>query len=294
MAKDIKKEFIEKIKEQTKDGIPSAHIPNSMTTPSKPYSFLWRPNNYRRQMRVGVKTNSTLNKIRGAIAKLSIGKHNNLLTIKNYRPNITIQYGRETLTGIWKQSIITKNIKQTYFIEADSTEELDKRINHHRDEIVYEIDEALLAFSRQFKILLPFEKIIWTRHEDWIKGEDYIDKIPEECIIHDTVFKKVYGQGIEFIGGKEKEGAGGIKNYIKNRVIEDFSPQIAEAIKEIVGTFRDSAIEPLTAQIELHLEVQRETLKTLKQMQEHFKPDKEDKLKRAKESYKRAFGKEWW
>ena len=63
------------------------------------------------------------------------------------------------------------------------------------------------------------------------KGEDYIDKIPKEVIIHDTIFKKVYGEGIEF--GVTGEPTVKLKTYIKNRAIEDIAPEIIKSINEV-------------------------------------------------------------
>ena len=65
------------------------------------------------------------------------------------------------------------------------------------------------------------------------------------------------------------------KNYIKNRVEEDFIiKELAQVRSEFVNaldSFKSEALLPLTEQIKLHLEVQRETLKTQKCMQKTLK-----------------------
>ena len=91
---------------------------------------------------------------------------------------------------------------------------------------------ALRAFSKQFKLNIPYNRAIWSRYEEFTKGEEFIDSIPQEVIIHDTFFKKVYKKGIEFKNTKKGESPGvHIKNYIKNRAIEDIAPEIARAIE---------------------------------------------------------------
>jgi len=265
MKKDITEEYLKRIRENRNPSIPKEDIFNSMTTTRKPYSFFWRPNNYRRQMRVGIKTNSAEKSI-VALFPHSQNKHTKLISITNYKENITIQYGKDKLTAIWKQRIISGK-KQTWFIEADTQNELNEILDNIKQKIQNNIDDALIEFARKFKLLLPFEKPEWSRYEDWIKGEEYIDNLPIQCIIHAKHFKKVYGVGVEAVGGKGEEPTAKAKQYITNRMIEDFSPEIAESINNIVKTFEDSALLPLTEQIKLHLEVQRETLKTLKAIQ---------------------------
>ena len=213
---------------------------NSMTTIKNTYKILWRPNNYRRQIKVKLKNNSTIKKIKGAISTtskltFSYNPHTGMVSVKNYAQNeknkgITIQYGKDTLTGIYSQNIIG-GVKEIFLIEADSIENLQKRIDMKKEEIKQYIDMALYQFIEQFKLKIPFVKPKWSRYEDFIKGEDYIDKIPREVIIHDTYFKKVYGEGIEFKNsGNNEDPTVFMKNYIKNRAIEDISPQIAEEL----------------------------------------------------------------
>lgn len=273
--KDAIKQFFDSLK--NKD-VPQDVFSNSMTTTSKPFSILWRPNNYRRQIEVKTKTNSTIQKIRTTIHLCSYSTHTKLISCGNYQ-GITIQYGRNTLTGIWSQPIIDGN-KETFFIKADSIEELENRLIKRRDEIKEHIDKALNSFARKFNIDYPLLRPKWSRHEDWIKGDDFIDSLPESCIIHDTVFKKVYGQGIEFIGGKGDIPATKIKNYIKNRAIEDIAPELAAAMNNMVSDFREQALKPLTAEITTHL-------KRLRQEIRDFNRKKRRKKRKHKEDLRR-------
>lgn len=263
---------------------PSAPCSDSMTTPNKPFSLLWRPNNYRRQMRVGLKTNSTLKALLRTIGTMptlsyNYSEHTKLLFIRGWRRNITMQYGKETITAIWSQSIIGGH-KETFFIEAGSIAELQERIDIRKKDIQDRIDEAIISFAKFLRVHLPFEKAIWVRHEDWIKGEEYIDKIPKEVIIHDTIFKKVYGEGIEFIGGKNDEPVAKIKNYIKNRAVEDIAPELAKAINSMVDTFKNEALKPLTAEIRTHLALLRQEIKHINKKPRKRKYDRQEGLRR--------------
>jgi len=212
-----------------KDNSLKEALSNSMTTTKNHYSIIWRPNNYRRQIKVKTKDNSALEKIKTTITHYSYCNHTKILSIKGYKPNITIQYAKDTLTAIYSQNKIG-GIKEHYLIESNEFKQLQKAIDTKKQQIIEKMDKALTEFSKQFKVFLPLEKPIWKRHEDFIKGEEYIDKIPREVIIHDTHFKKVYGKGIEFIHG---EPTVEMKNFIKNRAIEDIAPEIAKEIKEL-------------------------------------------------------------
>lgn len=214
---------------------------NSMTTIKDyeiPLKILWRPHNYRRRLTVKLKTNSTITKVLSAIEptkeiQINFNEHTKLISIHNYK-GITIQYGKRTLTGIYTQDKIYGE-KQTYLIEANTLKDLEKRITQKKEQIRKKIDNALISFSRQFKIKLPLEKIIWGRYENWIKGEEFIDKIPKEVIIHDTYFKKVYPIGIETknTGKKDEDPVVTIKNHLSNSMIRKISPEIAESLSKI-------------------------------------------------------------
>lgn len=204
--KDIVGVFKSSIKdgiEQAKKGqFPKEALLSSMTTIENHSAIIFRPNNYRRKIEVKPKDNSTIEKIRVLLGAIP-NAHTKIISIKQYNPNITIQYGQCYLTAIYHQNIIAGN-KETFAIERDTPEEVNKRIDEIRERIRQKIDNALESFIKQFDIRLPLKKPIWDRYEDFVKGFDFIDKIPKEVIIHDTIFKKVYGDGIEF-KSSEKE-----------------------------------------------------------------------------------------
>ncbi len=226
--KDLKKELYDKIKEPI---VPEETISNSMTTRKDTFSIMWRPNNYRRQIEVKLKDNSTMENIKSAIKGTIPNPHTKMISIKNYKPNITIQYGKNTLTGIYSQNIIGGE-KEIFLIEANTIDDLEERINQIKAQIQEKIDDALDSFINRFNLRIPLKTPIWSRYEDFIKGDEYIDKIPREVIIHDTYFKNVYDEGLEFKNTKKgEEPTVHMKNYIKNRAIEDIAPGIAEELK---------------------------------------------------------------
>ncbi len=246
---------------------------SSMTTYKSNKSIFFRPNNYRRQIEVKTKDNSTIKKITSAIQKANMNNHTKIISIKGYE-GITIQYGKNILTGIYSQPKIG-NDKLTYFIERNTIQELNERIDEIRKEIESQIDTALNKFINTFKIRLRSKKPSWSRYEDFIKKESFIDSIPRDTIIHDTIFKKVYGKGIEFISTKKGEQPTvNLKNYITNRAIEDISPEITNEINNIHNTIQtdlNPILKEFTTQIKLHLKVQQATLNTLNSMDNHFK-----------------------
>jgi len=251
--KELSEFFIEEIIKSNPIFLKEAQS-NSMATTTITPKIIWRPNNYRRKIEVKEKTNSGINKIRTTIPTSSYSAHTKMLSIKDYLPNITIQYGKNTLTGIYSQNRIG-GVKEHFLIERESIDEINKAIDEKKEKIRERIDIALDRFIVQFKLRIQLKKPEWDRYEDFVKGEEYIDKIPSEVIIHDTFFKKVYGQGIEFKNsGKGESPVVHMKNYIKNRAVEDISPQIAEEI----NTFRNSTeiiLAQFAEQIKLHLGV---------------------------------------
>ena len=243
--------------------------PSSMTTIKPIYKIFFRPNNWRLKQQIKTRDNSTMYKLAKAIGTtikkkdFTYNDHTKLVFIKNYN-GVTIQLGKNTTTAIYSQKIIKGN-KQIYFIRAYSTEHLEERIDQLKDDIKKKMIDALRIFCKAYNID-TIGNATWDRYEDFIKGEDFIDKIPVSTIIHDTYFKKVYGQGIEFKQtDKKEEPTVHLKNYIVNQAIKRHSPEIAESI-EILGNALlndlNPSIEKLTEQITVHLEVQQSSLKT--------------------------------
>ena len=248
MKKDVNesnyREKIEKICNKAW-GLPEEQTPNSMTIAKSTFKSWFRFNNYRRQTTVKTKDNSTIQstiaKLNSTILKENIkfSKHTKLITVLEYRPNITIQYGKTKLTGIWKQNIID-GIKEGYLVERTTINEIQEWVDDKTESIKVKIDKALECFIRECGIKEKYKRLtyIWKRKELEIKGDDFIDGIPKECILHDTVGKKVYEAGFEFNDELY------VKNYIKSRAIEDISPEIAKSINDL--STKISSLNPVS------------------------------------------------
>ncbi len=218
--------------------------------------LIFRPNNYRRRLLVKERKqpNSTILKRLPTIKKnWNMNQHTKLISIK-FSDNITLQYGRKYLVAIWSQKIINGH-KQSFLIRADSEASFDRWLNNKKAEIRDKLDTALFLIAKKLKIRLYTVQPIWSRHEDFIKGEEYIDKLPIETIIHDTVFKKVYGKGIEAIGGLDDEPVAKIKNFIKNRMLERFTPQIASELNLLNSKYAlfEEKVVPSIQELAIHM-----------------------------------------
>lgn len=154
-------------------------------------------------------------------------------------------------------------------ISCDSVGEIDQRIDELLDRRKEQCIDALRCFIDLHGGKSDF-RILGERYEEGIHGDEYIDKLPPGMIIHDTHFKKVYNKKLEFIKHKDQKRAG-VKTFISNRTIEKISPEIADEIKLLHITMSEQLtpmIDRLSEQIELHLAVQQETLKTTKAMRQ--------------------------
>lgn len=269
--KDLNVFFEKNFNSITKKPLKNTHSPmevhpDSMTTIKR---ILFRPNNYRRELKIRVYKDSTQNISNGNLSatlnipmeNININKRTKIISIKNYK-GITIQIFKNHIIGIHSQNIIGGH-KETYLLEGTTTQ-IDTRITQIKDHIRKKIDEGIKYLAKKLGVYIQFKRPIWMRYENWIKGDEFIDKIPRETIIHDTVFKKVYGEGIEFIGGKGEEPGVKIKTYLKNRVLEDFAPEIAESInslgsiieKKLIDKFLP-AIDNLAENMDTHVQVMK-------------------------------------
>lgn len=149
---------------------------------------------------------------------------------------------------------------QWRFIKADSEEEIDRRLK----EIDEELDEKCFNYAKEFiarnggeSDLIPIRK----RKQDWgIHGDDFFDKIPENMRIDDTVFKKKYRDKVELFGATQ------VKNYISNRALEKFSPEIAKEI-----SINRETMQELNKSIQLEIENKKLHQAVLEDMRDTLK-----------------------
>lgn len=218
---------------------------NSMTTPSissRKIVRYWRPNNYRRKLRVLAKSDAVLSSIRSkptitSTKNISFGKPipNQHTKVVNVRCSngVTLQYGKHFLTGIWSQRVIFGE-KETFLLEGKNLAELNKLVDMRVIEVQDRIDTALFAFANFYGIKLKREVPVWDRYEDWYKGDSWTDNLSEEAVVHDTYFKKTYPTGFEFKQTSEKENPGlHMKHFIKNSIAFDFMPEIKEELEKL-------------------------------------------------------------
>ena len=221
----------------------------SMTPECSFIKILWRPNNYRRIMEI--KSSKSLpDEMRGCSLSWSMKPSNKLIFVRDYM-GVTLQVGRRTLTAIYSQEM-KRGVKKTFCFKGEKLDDISDMLEEKKEEIKKIIDNALVSFARKFGLLKMNYKMKWSRYEDWIKGEEYIDKLPRDTIIYDTVFKKVYGEGIEFVKHGDEEPVTHVKNFIKNRALEDASQLAHEQLLMIREGF-DRVMELLERQAECNL-----------------------------------------
>ena len=268
MSDDIKKQIGKKIIE-----VLNTKFPDTMRGVDNNYKhILWRPNNYRIEIEFNAKKFKehylTLlkkpNKKRISYGEFKISNYGTKFTKKGR--DITLMIDIPKKTNIGKITAIYKNKGFWYKVLVTNLDEfsyyIDTKVEGIKQKLFNEVKTTLKR--HRYKGLVFYNQFKWVRHEDAIKNEDFIDNLDPSMIIHDTYFKRVYPDNIEF------KNPAFVKTYIKNRVIEDLAPEIKNElleIKVVLNKFSNEALIPLTEQIKLHLEVQRETLITLKRIQ---------------------------
>lgn len=202
-------------------------------------SYLWQPHNFRRYYSFS-KENYTKNKPRNkpklrtyvgsktiifspfkwdyAISEKNFGSEHHF---KGFN-GCTIKVRKNTI------EITLSEIKNKWFrIYAYSEKHIDQRI----DQIIKELEDHC---KRTLELFLRFhggktdKRIVKKHSENKIKGIDYLDKIPIDMIIHDSVMKKVYKEKNVEIYGEAR-----VKNLFKNATLEKFSPEIANSLGNI-------------------------------------------------------------
>jgi len=219
-----------------KQAFPHENNFRSMTPPSvQMFRTVWRPNNYRRQLKVKNKKKhlkrSTPQEIKGTLPlfHVEINKQNHIITCK--KDNIVLQYGSNFMTAIYSQKYIDGE-KEVFYIESNSVQNNTNWIEDKVLEIEKQLDEYLFMFARKLNVVLPIEKPIWSRHEDWIIDKEIKQLEPWETLHADNI-KKVYPKGIEFTGGKDKIPAKMLLNRIRNTGLQEYAPAIVSELNKL-------------------------------------------------------------
>lgn len=241
--------------------------------------FLWQPHNYRRYYDFSIInfepiTNPSLYKD-PTYTQSKVGFEGTTYSLKNHNSEHHFNnfYGCRVIIRKHKAEVINKWYEKNWvLIEAENIKQVGEKIDERIKEMNQQCDNALKELIRTFGGGSDF-KVLKQRGEHGIHGEDFLDKIPENMVIQDTIFKKVYKRKVEMYNPAF------VKNYISNRAIEDISPEISKELKGINEALQGSltpTLLALTEQIKLHLAVQKETKKTMKDIRDYIvkKPTK--------------------
>lgn len=233
----------------TKDIFPCAENHDTMSLLSggvaKKSFLLWRPNNYRLKIcfsgsKKASKTSSgnkraeptfpmtndvkasSGNKRVASTFPMEIKVHAKGMSSLRLNARITLLIHTNCVIGIFSLKSI-EGKKQWFKVEIDTLQSfsdwLDAKVKAIEDELMCEISKLGLDLDMDSKV--------WIRHEDGVKNEEFLDSIPANLIMHDSYFKKVYKDEVEF------KSPSYVKNYLSNRAIENIAPEISSELAEI-------------------------------------------------------------
>jgi hypothetical protein len=137
---------------------------------------------------------------------------------------VTLMCGRNKLLAVWRPG------ERWFEVSGVSLEDVNAKIVEIELGIEGVLDRSGQSFLNENHLIASAP--VWCRKEFALKGDDFLDKLPRELVIHDSVFKKVYANTSEFISFKQADGDAGAyaKMYIKNRALEDIAPEIAREL----------------------------------------------------------------
>lgn len=207
------------VEQLTKGVFAKETITGGITPPSDLRFFFWRPNNYRLKISKIKGLDGGL-EIKGVPPLFHMEKKGTVQTIK-LNDNLTLQVCRSCVVGIW--SLRKGKNKLYYKVNVDSVATMDEWINNK----VLEIENALTENIRLLNLPLDYNSSVWIKHEDGIKGEEFIDSLPRDLYLNDTYVKKVYSDELE------AKAPTYVKNHFANTMLERASPQIVKELQEI-------------------------------------------------------------
>ena len=244
----------------------------------KNITYLWQPHNHRLYFDFD---KSNFNPIKPSYHTLK--KYESMVAVFNtaytYTPlNHNSEHKYENFMGCQirvkkdQVEVINKwHNKQWRKLTAENLNQINEMIDKEMEILTEQSIEALKSFIDLHKGKSRFE-ILKLKCEQGLHGDEYLDKIPRDMIIHDTYFKKEYAKKVEMFKVAE------VKNYISNRCIENIAPEIANEINNIHNTIQtdlNPILVELTHQIKTHLEVQQSTLEVHRDMKDTLKDIRE-------------------
>jgi hypothetical protein len=198
-----------------KKKVPQENPYNPMRGQRRPKKYLVQPHNYRRYFAFSKQGYNPTQ-------PYSLKNYNSEYHFENfYGCRVVVRKNTVEIINLWHK-------KQWRLLEVSKPSDADKKIELIKAEMESICVKALKRFVNIHGGVTDFKPLpIERKQEIGIHGDDFIDRIPKSAVIHDTTFKKVYAEKLEFLGEAS------IKNYLKNRSLEDFSPIIANELKNI-------------------------------------------------------------
>ena len=195
-----------------------------------PIKFLWQPHNYRLYFNF---TKKNFKVVTPSIYKYPAFSYKSTNYGSEHHFN-NFMSCRIIIKKNMAEVINKSHHKQWRLITANSIKEIDTRIKEVISKLNNQGINALKGIIRLCGGISDC-KILKVRGEHGIHGIDYLDRIPEEMIIHDTIFKKQYKKKPEFYDIVH------IKNVVTNNAINDIAPDISNSLNNINNTINEIA-----------------------------------------------------
>jgi len=185
--------------------------------------FLWNPHNFRLKIKFRVQNKLILKKlvreeikrVRGSLPLEEVNVYQGGAQAQIYKGRIIIEINPSCVVLIWEG-------KEWFNLAGESFSFIiDEQVARIKGECLHAVE------SLGLRLELDLDSMIWLRQENTLKGDEFLDSLPRDLIVDDTSFKKVYPGEFEF------KDAGFLKNYVKNRVLEEVAPLIAKELAEI-------------------------------------------------------------
>jgi len=249
----LKKWFDKEIRPSFDNESPQEHPPNPMRGGRVHLkTLLIQPHNYRLYFNFNP-TSFNPQKLR----KVGLVGFNYSLKNYNSEHHLDNFYGCRIVVRKKRVEVINKWFEKQWKVITGTPEELKSRV----DDIQKDMDNKCIEALKKMVSITGGStdyKIIKRRGEWGIHNDEYLDKIPEDQIIHDTVFKKVYPNKTEFYDPVH------IKNYVSNRAMEEIAPDVAEELNHTRELIKGI------------LEINASTSKTLNEFISNFLPIQAD------------------
>ncbi len=258
------KECIEKITTPIFNKVLSENSNNPMrggrVQKAKEIKWLWQPHNHRLYFNFNKKNYKPVTTLpiykypSFKFKSLNYDSEHHYINFNNCRIII-----RKNSVEVINKSYERQWVLCTAYSNTQIKEIIDKRVNRLNQEGI----NALKGLIRLCGGISDC-KILKVRGEHGIHGIEYLDKIPDDMIIHDTIFKKVYKRKVEFYDPAN------IKNTVSNFALKEFAPEISNSINGLSSKFDKFIDEFLPIQKEFAVNIKTHT-KVLKGIDKSFK-----------------------